>query len=181
MASSSDNSFLTRRRFLQFGLMASALGVTWSVPLDVLAAQAQARNTLPLPARKPRPPRLLMIDPGHGGRDPGAIGLTGTQEKDVTLDIARRMADAVSAYPGMSVKLTRETDDFLPLQDRVKIGRQAQADMFISIHADSAPNSGARGLSVYTLSEKASDDFSRELAAHSTKAVETRSPSRSMK
>ncbi|MFY9287390.1 MAG: N-acetylmuramoyl-L-alanine amidase [Alphaproteobacteria bacterium] len=168
MASSSDDTFLTRRRFLQVGLAASALGITWSLPLDVMAAQA--KNALPIPARKPRPPRLLMIDPGHGGRDPGAIGRVGTQEKDVTLDIARRMADAISGFPGMKVKLTRDTDEFLPLQDRVKIGRQAQADMFISIHADSAHNAGARGLSVYTLSEKASDEFAKELADHENEA-----------
>ncbi len=111
-----------------------------------------------------------MLDPGHGGRDPGAIGISGTHEKDVTLDIARRMADALSAQPGVTVKLTRDEDVFLPLEDRVKIGRDAQADMFLSIHADSAPNMAARGLSVYTLSEKATDAFSKELAEHENEA-----------
>jgi N-acetylmuramoyl-L-alanine amidase len=80
------------------------------------------------------------------------------------------MAGALSAHPGLEVKLTRDEDVFLPLEDRVKIGRDAQADMFISIHADSAPNTAARGLSVYTLSEKASDDFAKELATHENEA-----------
>ncbi len=159
----------TRRRFLRLGLMASALAVNWALPLDLLAAE---QNTLavPVPVRKPRPPRLLMIDPGHGGRDPGAIGLSGTHEKDVTLDIARRMAEALSAQPGVTVKLTRDEDIFLPLEERVRIGRQAQADLFLSVHADSAPNMAARGLSVYTLSEKATDDFSKLLAEHENEA-----------
>ena len=130
------------------------------------------RNTemASIPLRKPQAPRLLMIDPGHGGRDPGAIGLSGTHEKDVTLDIGRRMADALSARPGTDVKLTRDEDVFLPLEERVRIGREARADLFLSIHADSAPNKAARGLSVYTLSAKASDDFSKRLADHENEA-----------
>jgi N-acetylmuramoyl-L-alanine amidase len=111
-----------------------------------------------------------MLDPGHGGRDPGATGRSGTFEKDVTLDIARRMADALEARPGITVKLTRDEDMFLPLEERVRIGREARADLFLSVHADSAPNRAARGLSVYTLSEKASDSFSKRLAEHENEA-----------
>jgi N-acetylmuramoyl-L-alanine amidase len=125
---------------------------------------------LPLPVHKPRAPRLLMIDPGHGGRDPGAIGHTGTFEKDITIDIARRMAHALSGEPGITAKLTRDEDVFLPLEERVKVGREAHADLFLSIHADSAPNSLARGLSVYTLSTKASDEFAKHLADHENEA-----------
>lgn len=164
------NTPLTRRRFLQLGLMASALTIHWALPLEGWAAEQSSVTTPVLPSRKPRPPRLLMIDPGHGGRDPGAIGRIGTHEKDVTLDVARRMADALSAQPGITAKLTRDEDIFLPLEERVKIGRQAQADLFLSIHADSAPNIAARGLSVYTLSEKASDKFSKLLAEHENEA-----------
>ncbi len=80
------------------------------------------------------------------------------------------MADALSALPGITAKLTRDEDIFLPLEERVKIGRQAQADLFLSIHADSAPNTAARGLSVYTLSEHATDDFSKLLADHENEA-----------
>ncbi len=163
-----EPDFLTRRRFLRLGLMASAIAVNWSLPTHLLAAEA--KPPIPIPGRKPRPPRLLMIDPGHGGRDPGAIGLSGTHEKDVTLDVARRMADNLSSLPGITAKLTRDEDIFLPLEERVKIGRQAQADLFLSIHADSAPNTAARGLSVYTLSEHATDDFSKLLADHENEA-----------
>jgi N-acetylmuramoyl-L-alanine amidase len=170
MTSTPENDFFTRRHFLRLGLAASAVAVDWAVPLSAFAAELNTTGNVPVPPHKPRPPRLLMIDPGHGGRDPGAIGISGTHEKDVTLDIARRMADALSAQQGVTVKLTRDEDVFLPLEERVRIGRQAQADMFLSIHADSAPNSAARGLSVYTLSEKASDSFSKLLADHENEA-----------
>jgi N-acetylmuramoyl-L-alanine amidase len=165
------NDFLTRRRFLRLtATVSSGLALGLSVPMPLWAAE-QGGSLFPAPPNKPRGPRLLMIDPGHGGRDPGAIGRThATHEKDVTLDIARRMADALSAQPSVRVKMTRDEDVFLPLEDRVKLSRDAGADLFISIHADSAPQASARGLSVYTLSEKASDDFSKELADHENKA-----------
>jgi len=150
--------------------MASAMTVQWSLPWNAWGATRQETSTFLIPPHKPRPPRILMIDPGHGGRDPGAIGHHGTHEKDVTLDVARRMADALSAQPGVTVHLTRDDDTFLPLQERVRMGRQVQADMFVSIHADSAPNTTARGLSVYTLSEHASYKFSKELAEHENEA-----------
>lgn len=169
MNSSLEKTILTRRSFLQLGLMTSALAVSWSLPVQTMAA-VRTYTTTPLPVHKPRPPRILMIDPGHGGRDPGAIGVSGTHEKDVTLDIARRMADTLSGLPGITVKLTRDEDVFLPLEERVKVSRQAQADMFLSVHADSAPNPSARGLSVYTLSEHASDQFSKALAEHENEA-----------
>lgn len=168
MADKPASFSLTRRRFLHWGVATSLLAIHGALPLQALAADRSA--AAPIPARKPRPPRLLVLDPGHGGRDPGAIGRTGTREKDITLDIARRMADALSGQPGITVKLTRDSDDFLPLQERVRLGREARADLFLSIHADSAPNPAARGLSVYTLSEKASDDFAKLLAEHENAA-----------
>ena len=154
----------TRRRFLQASLKASVAGACF-----LTRGNAWAEGQ-PLPVHKPRAPRLLMIDPGHGGHDPGAIGVIGTYEKDVTLDIARRMADFLSGQPGITAKLTRDEDVFLPLEERVRTGREAHADLFLSIHADSAPNSSARGLSVYTLSAKASDDFAKHLAEHENEA-----------
>ena len=154
---------VTRRRFLQLGLAAPLVAVTLSVPMALMAAPVDVPS-LPFPERKPKAPRLLMIDPGHGGFDPGAIGRSGTQEKDVTLDIARRMAEALAKNRGVDAKLTRDDDDFMPLKERVKLSESVRADLFVSIHADSAPNSGARGLSVYTLSEKASDAFASQLA-----------------
>lgn len=170
----------TRRDILRLLIRHSALAVGLTLPSLISAPLFAAdddrdENTVttrlsPPPARKPRPPRLVYIDPGHGGHDPGAIGLTGTQEKDVTLDIARRMADALSGQPGVRAALTRDQDIFLPLQQRVKIARDGGADMFISVHADSAPNHTARGLSVYTLSEKASDSFAKHIAEHENEA-----------
>ncbi len=146
------------------------------LPAQAMAAAAQA--TAPaatdksLPQRKPRVPRLLMIDPGHGGHDPGAIAANGVQEKSVTLDIALSMADALESASGGSLraKLTRQSDIFLPLQDRLELAHDAKADLFLSIHADSAPNQAARGLSVYTLSEKASDKLAEGLAEKENRA-----------
>lgn len=155
----------TRRHFLHASLKVSLGGVCL-----LKGGTAWAAEGKPLPAHKPRAPRLLMIDPGHGGHDPGAIGRIGTYEKDITLDIARRMADFLSGQPGVTAQLTRDEDVFLPLEERVRLGREAHADLFLSVHADSAPNSAARGLSVYTLSSKASDDFAKHLAEHENEA-----------
>jgi len=159
---------LSRRAFLKASLAASVLGgCTMAFGAKAWAASSQPR---PVPLRKPRTPRLLMIDPGHGGRDPGAVSRSGAYEKDITLDIARRMAKSLSAEQGLIIKMTRESDDFLPLEERVRMGREAHADLFLSIHADSAPNKTARGLSVYTLSTKASDAFAKSLADKENRA-----------
>lgn len=161
---------LTRRDLLRAslaGLPLALLGSSW--PVRALAKTVPDEGA-PVPGKKPRAPRLLMLDPGHGGHDPGATSLHGTQEKDVTLDIALSMAAALASQPDVHVKLTRDEDVFLPLQERVKIGRDAGADLFVSIHADSAPRPGARGLSCYTLSEKASDALAGALAEKENRA-----------
>ncbi len=121
---------------------------------------------IPPPRRKPalRVPPLVILDPGHGGRDPGAVGRRGTQEKDVVLDIARAVQRRLAGSGQARVDMTRSTDVFLALDERVEIARRAGADLFVSIHADSAPNLEARGLSAYTLDENATDDFARKLA-----------------
>ncbi len=148
---------VTRRRVLALGGGLVA-GMLFQAPLAWAARR-------PKPGHKPKPPRLLMIDPGHGGRDPGAVGVKkGTLEKDVTLDITARLAAALEKKAGVVTRRTRETDEFLPLADRVAIAREARADLFVSIHADSAPTRSARGLSAYSLSAKGTDDFARELA-----------------
>ena len=110
------------------------------------------------PARGADPP-LVVIDPGHGGRDPGASGTTpGLEEKDVTLELAKAIRDDLAASGRVRVALTREDDRFIPLPDRYAIARRLDADLFISLHADAAPaNDAARGATVYTLSEVASD------------------------
>ena len=112
----------------------------------------------------------MVIDPGHGGKDVGAIAVSGGYEKDVTMAIARETARILRDRGRVRVKLTRDDDRFIPLGGRVRIARTARADLFVSIHADSAPNDQARGASVYTLSAVASDAIAERLAARENKA-----------
>lgn len=104
---------------------------------------------------------LVVIDPGHGGRDPGTIGTRGTQEKGIVLAAAQELQRALAAGGRCRVAMTRSTDRFIPLGDRVAFARRRDAALFISLHADSAP--GARGASVYTLGE-GSDPLATALA-----------------
>lgn len=113
---------------------------------------------------------LIAIDAGHGGQDPGAIGLHGTHEKHVTLNYARALREALLRTGRYRVILTREDDRFIMLPERVAIARKMKADIFVSFHADSNPRPEARGLSIYTLSETASDDEAAALAEHENKA-----------
>jgi N-acetylmuramoyl-L-alanine amidase len=125
----------------------------------------------------PRPPErrrdiVVVVDAGHGGHDPGAHGPSGVREKDVTLAISRRLVDLLNAEPGMRGALTRSDDRFLGLRERMEKARSANADLFISIHADAAYNRSAQGSTVYVLSEKAaSDEASRRLAARENAAL----------
>jgi len=108
---------------------------------------------------------IVAIDAGHGGKDPGATGRKGTREKDVVLDVSRKLAERINAQPGMRAVLIRDGDYFLHLRERMERARRAKADLFVSIHADAVPSSQARGASVYVLSEKgASDEAARRLA-----------------
>lgn len=106
------------------------------------------------PTRKKSKLFTVMIDPGHGGEDPGAIGPTGVREKDVVLAVSRQLRKIINAQKGLRAMLTRNADIFLPLSVRVAKARQAEADLFISIHADAFIQPSARGSSVFTLSEK---------------------------
>ena len=96
---------------------------------------------------------IVVVDPGHGGKDPGAVGAKGEREKDVVLSIAQLLAKRLKKEKGFDVKLVRNDDFFVPLRKRVEIARQHKADMFISVHADAAPRLTASGASVYCLSE----------------------------
>jgi N-acetylmuramoyl-L-alanine amidase len=108
---------------------------------------------------------IIAIDAGHGGEDPGAIGKNGTREKDVVLAIARELAAKINAETGMKAVLTRSGDYFVPLRDRMRRARAQQADLFVSIHADSIRDRTIDGSSVYILSERgASNEASRWLA-----------------
>ncbi|HEY9056899.1 MAG TPA: N-acetylmuramoyl-L-alanine amidase [Aurantimonas sp.] len=116
-------------------------------------------------AGKPERQLTIVLDPGHGGIDNGAVSRSGTHEKAVNLELAFALRDALLAKGGVKVVLTREDDTFIPLDERAAIGRREQADLFISIHADSIRQSDLRGATVYTLSEMASDELSRQIAA----------------
>ena len=108
---------------------------------------------------------VVAIDPGHGGKDPGATGRLGTHEKDVTLQIARKLAKVIDQQPGMKSAMVRSSDRFMHLRDRIKKARDLNADLMVSIHADSFPDKRARGASVYALSVSgASSETARLLA-----------------
>ena len=114
---------------------------------------------------------MIAIDAGHGGKDPGATGRSGTREKDVALQIARRLAKQIDAEPGMRSYLTRDGDYFLSLRQRIQRARQNRADLFVSIHADAFKNRKARGSSVYVLSPRgATDEAARWLAERENSA-----------
>ncbi len=108
---------------------------------------------------------VIALDPGHGGRDPGAIGKKGTREKDIALAVARKMKTIIDRTPGYRAILTRDADRFVSLRNRVKKARQAEADIFISLHADSFHKSHVKGASVYALSlSGASSEAARWIA-----------------
>jgi len=107
----------------------------------------------------------VAIDPGHGGEDPGAIGPSGLREKDVVLQIAMKLRDALNKQRGMRAMLTRDADFFVPLHERVRKARRVQADLFVSVHADAFVTPQARGASVFALSANgASSSAARWLA-----------------
>jgi len=116
---------------------------------------------------KPIVDRLVTItlDPGHGGEDPGAVGKAGTYEKNVTLEVARRLKARIDAEPNMRAVLTRDSDFFVPLQMRVQKARRVQSDLFLSIHADAWIKPDARGSSVFVLSEKGASSTQARLLA----------------
>ena len=108
---------------------------------------------------------IVAVDAGHGGQDPGAIGHGGTREKDVTLAIARALAERIDGEPGMRAILTRDRDEFIELRERIRRARVAHADLFISVHADSIADRSVSGASVYVLSvHGASSEAARVLA-----------------
>ena len=116
------------------------------------------------PASTPRGKIRVMLDPGHGGKDPGAIGPTGLKEKDVVLAIGRMVRERLARDDAFEVKMTRDSDVFIPLEERTAMANQARADIFVSLHINASTNRKAEGISTYVLS-RASDRHSLELAA----------------
>ncbi|MBX3456379.1 N-acetylmuramoyl-L-alanine amidase [Ferrovibrio sp.] len=164
---------MQRRLFIRYVLGSLAAGLSLDAALNAASAQEKvARKAPPVPRDKPaqRPtpkpvaPAVLVLDPGHGGRDPGAIGVSGTHEKDITLSICLQIRDILKSRRDIKVVLTRDNDEYLTLPSRVSVAHKHNADLFISIHADAAPNRSARGLSAYSRSDRASDSFASTLA-----------------
>jgi len=158
-------------------MLAVARGRTGVVG-DAIALIGEARTgglTLVMPeavkdvrvreARVPGRP-IVLIDPGHGGRDPGAPGVSGTSsEKDLTLAMGRELADLLEQRGRVRVALTRENDKYLTLEERAAIARHLRAGLFLSVHMDSAPNPQARGATIYSLSDVASSAEAARFAA----------------
>jgi len=116
---------------------------------------------------------IVLIDPGHGGRDPGATGVSGnSREKDLTLAFARELRATLAERGRVRVALTREKDRYLTLDQRADIARRLGASAYVSLHMDSAPNPLARGATIYSLSDVASDAEAARLAARENKAGE---------
>ena len=133
----------------------SSLEPTISAALPLSAAEKTVtaeKKSLPI---KRRPViskiRRIVVDPGHGGHDPGAVGYTGLQEKDVVLSIGLKLRDLLKEELGLDVVMTRSTDVFIPLEERTAIANKVNADLFISVHANAAPNRSASGIETYYL------------------------------
>jgi N-acetylmuramoyl-L-alanine amidase len=143
-----------------------------ALPMTLPAAEGASATPAP---SKPEPGassgrKVIVLDPGHGGIDPGASGAKGTLEKDVVLALALAMRDAIAATGRYEVRLTRESDVFISLAERVRFARTNRADLFIALHADSLRGPTVRGATVYTLSEKASDREAEALAEKENRA-----------
>ena len=146
--------------------------------VDVIPASAQAATpsldvaeppALPVAPRQPLPPPVkgfttVVIDPGHGGRDPGAHGQRGTEEKDITLKVGLKLRELLKTNPGVRVLMTRERDVFVELEDRARFANGNEADLFVSIHVNSHPQRSVRGIEIYHFGE-AKDQRALELAA----------------
>ncbi len=168
--------YLWSRRLL-LGHVGTAIGVfgTFLVPGRWGRAMAAAerkskgpRHAAVMPDLRHAP--LVMLDPGHGGKDPGAIGVSGTFEKHISLTAALELKRLLETRGHYRVAVTRATDVFIPLEQRVEIAQRQGAALFVSMHADALPQHDIRGASVYTLANSASDMQSAELAARENSA-----------
>ena len=160
----------SRRQVLKAGLAA--------LTLSGIASQAAAKdaplktgNSHSKPAKKSSNRRLVMLDPGHGGIDTGAIGHSGSKEKHVVLAIAKNVR-AILQKNGINAKLTRTGDTFIPLYDRVEIAHKHGADLFMSIHADGFTNPSAAGASVFALSNRGASSAMAKYLSDKENAVD---------
>jgi N-acetylmuramoyl-L-alanine amidase len=141
----------------------------------VPAVAAADNRPVAAPARTTRSVWKIVVDAGHGGRDPGSIGPDGTREKDVTLRVARALAERLGREDGVEVVLTRADDTFLALGERTRIANREEADLFVSIHANSAGSRSAEGFETYFLSAAKSED-ARRVAKMENSAIRYESP-----
>lgn len=153
---------MDRRLFLK-----SLTGLAAGAGLLPMEAAWAAGARAAVPARKRH---VVVVDAGHGGVDPGCIGCSGTYEKDVVLATALDLARQLEASRRFKVHLSRSDDTFVTLEDRVARARAEDADLFLSVHADALPEPSARGASVFTLSEKASDKEAAAVADRENKS-----------
>ena len=170
-----DGVPLARRVLL--GRVASGAAVmgTFLLPGRFEALAAEPRRHPSAHAHPPdggsrAPAPLVMLDPGHGGKDPGAIGFSGTYEKHVSLSVAEELRRLLETGGRYRVVMTRHTDVFVPLEERVERAQAHGAHLFVSMHADALADHAVRGASVYTLSTGASDGLSAQLAARENSA-----------
>lgn len=173
------NDSITEKHFT----LAPQAGAPWRFVIDLQASTPQVgikafsndaqsvATTTPVPAAKKSvaKKKIVMLDPGHGGQDPGAISRSGKYEKDLTLKMAKE-TKVLLEKAGYKVVMTRDKDYYVTLRGRIEKAHKANADLFISIHADSAASSAAKGLSIYTISETASDKEAAALAESANKA-----------
>jgi len=148
------------------GPTVSSAAMVAAIPMPAPPPPVAAPAATPKANAKP----VIVIDAGHGGIDPGTIGASGTLEKNVTLATARQLRRQLQATGRYKVVMTRDSDVYVPLRDRIAIARAAHGDMFISLHADAYDLASLRGASIYTLSEDASDSEAAALAAKENKS-----------
>jgi len=158
-----DVEAVTRAQYFAAEGSATGEAALSEKPLQPLDQQA---DLPPIPPAKPADARpVVVIDPGHGGVDPGAVGVSGTYEKTLTLDYGLALKKALEATGRYRVVMTRDSDIFLKLGERIRLAQESKGDLFISLHANVHPSGQIRGASIYTLSETASDQEAEALAA----------------
>lgn len=160
----------SRRQVLKAGLAALTLsGMSSAVARET--STLKTSNSHSKPAKKTGSRRIVMLDPGHGGIDSGAIGHQGSMEKHVVLSIAKNVRALLRSH-GIDARLTRDDDTFIPLYDRVEIAHQHGADLFMSIHADGFTNPSAAGASVFALSNRGASSAMAKYLSDKENAVD---------
>lgn len=177
-------------QIVQAQVLPAGGGQGWRLVLDLapitreafLAVIGTSSATAAVPPKPPQPAqdgqmprrsdgrRTVILDPGHGGIDPGATGVGGIREKTLTLEIAQDLKRVLEASGRYHVVLTRTEDTFIRLRERIQIARQARGEIFLSLHADALTDTNFRGMTIYTLSDKASDAEAEALAQRENKA-----------